>query len=302
MRRRQHERSRSGRRRRRARSGRGAPRAPAGDRGGGARDLRRQGGIRLPPRRGGGRARLRGRGGRGRGRADRDAVPGRYRHRRLGAHDRRAPGGRRPERGHPLVALRCRVDRLRAEEHDGRPAARRRARARRALGARPAGRVEAEALRRSTCSACSRTRLRLRSTCCSGPAGRAPRSPAKAASRRWPAWRRGSRRTTATRRSSSSARSSACSPQTSTSLRGRRQEGARSRRSRRRRASASCPVTAARNSSLSIAKSRSGSSARTVAVRGTSRRSAISPKKSPGPSSRVVPSSSSTTALPLAMA
>ena len=52
------------------------------------------------------------------------------------------------------------------------------------------------------------------------------------------------------------------------------------------------------NSSLSTAKRWSGSSARTVAVRGTSRRSAISPKKSPGPSSRVVPSSSSTSALP----
>ncbi len=64
----------------------------------------------------------------------------------------------------------------------------------------------------------------------------------------------------------------------------------------------SCPVTATRNSSLSTAKSRSGSSARTVAVRGTSRSSAISPKKSPGPSSRVVPSSRSTAALPLAMA
>src|SRR5262249_30689017 len=63
---------------------------------------------------------------------------------------------------------------------------------------------------------------------------------------------------------------------------------------------ASCPVTAVMNSSRSTAKSRSGSRARTVAVRGTARRRAISPKKAPGPHSPVAPASGSTAALPAA--
>ena len=97
------------------------------------------------------------------------AFPSGTGHRRLGARRRRQPlviedvdaatraSAARTRRG----------DRLRAEGADGRAAAPRGARARRARGARPAAALALQRSRRWSCSGCSRTRRRSRSTCCS---------------------------------------------------------------------------------------------------------------------------------------
>ena len=86
-----------------------------------------------------------------------------------------------------------RVDRLRPEGPDGRAAAARGAGARRARGARPPAAGRLLARRRWSCSACSPTRPRSRSTSCRRPArrGRCSRSEGGDA-RRWRASRRAS--------------------------------------------------------------------------------------------------------------
>ena len=89
------------------------------NRAGRAVDLRREGVVDPAAGRGERRARVRGRRRRGRGVAARRALPGRPRHRRLGARDADAARHRGRARGSAVRGRRCGGHRLRAERPDG---------------------------------------------------------------------------------------------------------------------------------------------------------------------------------------